>query len=306
MFMSALASMYDDLTGPPGIPWDSLIAKGHGITDNGYDGEYMQFMLAAGTKFFAVLGTMSQEFRDRYRTIEAKDARYAMAQLMALVNETGGQIWTATKNGEWDAAVHFPRSLAVDALSTLAATAANGAYLHYDGVMEQALLSGKVTPDAVMAHADSLVRTFETFVDLDKGGHLDQFKTTPPAPTSGLGGPEAPLLAGWALAALGIVLMLGICFLFYTWQITSPTTDKVIEYCDKLSKTGTPDDQRACVQAMQNIQKNGNSDLLGFMGKLLEPLAWVAAIGLGLYVASIVVPPMLMARRHGAPAGAPA
>jgi hypothetical protein len=300
MFIEKLAGMYDDLVGPPGIPWDGLIAKGHGIDDNGFDGAYQDLMLQEGAKFLGVLGKLSQEFRDKYRTIQAGDARHAMTQLMALINQTGADVWQATKAGDWEASVHFPRSLAVDALATLAASSMNGAYLHYDGVMENAMRAGKVTPDDVMAHANSLMQTWQTFVDLEKNGHLDQFKTTPAAPAAGVG--ALPVLAGWALAALGIVLVLGICYLVYVWQIGSPITDKVIAYCDKLSKTGTADDMRNCIAAMQSIQKGGNPDLLGFMGSLLQPLAWVAAIGLGLYVASLVVPMMLASRRRGAAA----
>ena len=299
IFIDQLAGMYEEIAGPRGIPWDGLVAKGHGIEENGYDGTYMDTMLQDGTKFFAVLGTLSQTFRDTYRNIEAKDARHAITQLMALVNQTGADIWDATKRGDWTAAVHFPQSLAVDALATLAATAANGAYLHYDGVMEQAMRSGKVTADDVMAHADSVVKAFRTFVDLDKNGHLDQFKKNPPA-TSGMGGPELPAAAIYALAALGVVLVLGLCYLFYVWQIGSPITNKVIEYCDKLTKTGTPDDQRACVQALQSMEQNGNSNLLNFMGGILSPIVTVAAIGLAVYIGSLVLPGILARRRASA------
>jgi hypothetical protein len=298
IFIDQLAGMYDQIAGPRGIPWDGLIAKGHGITENGYDPAYMDIMLQDGAKFFGVVGGLSQEFRDTYRTIEAKDARHAMTQLMALVNQTGADIWDATKRGEWDAAVNFPRSLAVDALATLAATAANGAYLHYDGVMEQAMLAGKITPEEVMAHADSVVRAFRTFVDLGRDGHLDQFKTQPA--TAGLRGPELPAAAIYALAALGIVLVLGLCYLFYVWQIGSPITNKVIEYCDKLVKTGTPDDQRTCVQALQSMDAKGNSNLLNFMGGMLSPLVTVAAVGLAVYIGSLVLPGILARRRASA------
>jgi hypothetical protein len=64
MFMEYLAGMYADLSEPPGIPWQGLVAAGHGIDDGGYDGAYMDTMLQEGNKFFAVLGTMSQAFRD--------------------------------------------------------------------------------------------------------------------------------------------------------------------------------------------------------------------------------------------------
>lgn len=298
LFIDQLAGMYDEIAGPRGIPWDGLIAKGHGIEENGYDGTYMDTMLQDGAKFFAVLGTMNQTFRDTYRGIEAKDARYAITQLMALVNQTGADIWDATKRGDWTVAVHFPQSLAVDALATLAATAANGSYLHYDGVMEQAMLAGKVSPDEVMAHADSVVKAFRTFIDLDKNGHLDQFKSQPA--TAGLQGPELPAAAIYALAALGVMLVLGACYLFYVWQIGSKITNKVIEYCDKLTKSGTPDDQRACIQALQSMEQNGNSNLLNFMGGILQPIVTVAAIGLAVYIGSLVLPGILARRRASA------
>jgi len=295
LFIDQLAGIYDGIAGPRGISWDGLMSKGHGIEENGYDPAYMDTMLQDGAKFFAVLGTLSQTFRDTYRNIEAKDARHAITQLMALVNQTGADVWDATKRGEWDVAVHFPQSLAIDALATLAATAANGAYLHYDGVMEQAMRGGKVTGDEVMAHADSVVKAFRAFVDLDKNGHLDQFKTNPPA-TSGMGGPELPAAAFYALAALGVVLVLGLCYLFYVWQIGSPITNKVIEYCDKLTETGTPDDQRACIQALQSMEQNGNSNLLNFMDGILQPIVVVAAVGLAIYAGSVFLPILLAGR----------
>lgn len=294
LIIDQLATIYDQIAGPRGIAWDGLIAKGHGITENGYDPTYMDTMLQDGGAFFGVLGGLSQRFRDTYRNIEAADARKAITQLMALVNQTGADIWDATKRGEWDAAVHFPQSLAIDALATLAATAANGAYLHYDGVMEQAMRAGKVTPDEVMAHADSVVRAFRTFVDLNKNGHLDQFKENPPV--AGIGGPEIPAAAVYALAALGVVLVLGLCYLFYVWQIGSPITDKVIEYCDKLSKSGTQDDLRTCVQALQSMEQNGNSNLLNFMGDALKPVGIVLAVGAVVYLGSLLLPGLLARR----------
>jgi len=288
-FTDQLASMYTDLASPPGIPWAGLVSQGHGISDNGYDPAYMDVMLAEGAKFFGVIGQMSQEFRTKYSTIEASQARASMTQLMALIDQTGADVWQATKKGDWSAAVNFPRSVSVDALATLAASAANGAYLHYDGVMEAAMRAGKITPDEVMAHANSVVQTFQTFQDLNTNKHLDDFKQEPPI--AGMGNPV--LLAGWALAALGIVLVLGICYLVYVFKIASPIEQKVIEYCDKVSKTGTPADTQACVQALTSMQKDGNAGLLGFMGTILQPVVIVAAIGVAIWIGSMLLPGLL-------------
>lgn len=294
MYMEKLAGLYDDLFGPRGIAWDGLIAKGHGIDDGGWDGTYQDTMLAEGMKFFAVLGTLSQTFKDTYRQIEAKDARTAMNQMLALVEQTGADIWDAAKVGDFTAAVNFPRSLGVDVLATLAATASNGAYLHYDGVIEASMRAGKITPEEAMSHADTIVQAFRTFQDLDKNGHLDQFKATPPV--SGVGGPELAAGAVYAIVALGVVLILGICYLFYVWQIGSKITNKVIEYCDKLAAAGNQSDTMACVQALKSMEENGNSNLLNFMESALQPLGIVLAVGAAVYIGSLVLP-MILARR---------
>lgn len=298
-FVDQLASMYDTLSSPRGIAWDGLIANGHGITENGYDPAYMDTMLQDSTNFFTVMGGLSQDFRTKYSTIEGTDARYAMTQLLALVNQTGADVWDAAKQGNWGATFQFPQSLAIDALATLAATAANGAYLHFDGVIEQAMRSGKITADDAMAHADSVVKVFRTFVDLNKNGHLDQFKTpaapaaAPPA-TSGLGGPELPAAAIYALAALGVVLVMGLCYMFYVWQVGAPITDAVIAYCNKITASGG--DASACVQSLQSMAQNGNSSLLNFMGGILQPIATVAAIGLAIWIGSMILPGVLARR----------
>jgi hypothetical protein len=137
------------------------------------------------------------------------------------------------------------------------------------------------------------VQTFQTFVTLDKNGHLDQFKTSPPV--AGMGGPE--LLAGWALVALGVTLVLGICYLVYVFKIAAPIQQKIIEYCDKMSKSGNPDDTRACVQSLESMQKNGNADLASFMGTILKPVIIVAAVGAAAYLGFLFLPGLLKGSR---------
>jgi hypothetical protein len=212
---------------------------------------------------------------------------------MAPIDQTGADVWTAVKHGDWSSATHFPRAVSVDALASMAASAVNGAYLHYDGVVEAAILAGKLTPEEAQAHAQSLVQTFQTFVTLDKNGHLDQFKTSPPV--AGMGGPE--LLAGWALVALGVTLVLGICYLVYVFKIAAPIQQKIIEYCDKMSKSGNPDDTRACVQSLESMQKNGNADLASFMGTILKPVIIVAAVGAAAYLGFLFLPGLLKGSR---------
>jgi len=264
----------------------------------------MDTMLQEGNKFFAVLGTMSQAFRDKYSTLKAPEARAAMTRMTAIINQTGADVWQATKQGNWDLATHLPRTVAVDILAALAASASNGAFLHYDGVVEGAMLAKKLTADEAMAHAQSIVQTFQAFVDLDKNGHLEEFKQNAPAPVAGLGGPEViaapPLLAGWALVALGVATVLGICYIIYVFTIASPLQQKIIEYCDKLSKSGNPDDTKACVQSLQSMQQKGNAGLADFMGTALAPVITVAAIGLAVYVGSLILPGMLLRARKGA------
>jgi len=306
MFIEKLASLYAEIAEPPGIPWQGLIAQGHGIDDGGYDGTYMDTMLQDGAKFFAVLGTMSQTFRDKYQNLRAPEAKAAMTKLMAIINQTGADVWQATKNGEFDMAAHLPRTVAVDVLAALAASATNGAFLHYDGVVEGMVLAKKMTADEAMAHAQSVTQTFQTFVDLNKNGRLDDFKQNVPVPVAGFGGPEViaapPLLAGWALVALGVTVVLGICYIIYLFTIASPLQQKIIEYCDKMSKSGNPDDTKACMQSLQSMQEKGNPNLASFFGTALQPLIVVGAVGLAVYVGSLVLPGVIarMATRRTA------
>jgi len=293
--LDQLASMYAQITAPPGIPWDGLVAQGHAIDDGGYDGTYMQAMLAAQADFDAVLGSMSPTFRQKFSELTASQARAAMTRLMAVINQTGADVWQATKKGDFDMAAHLPRTVAVDVMAAMAASASNGAFLHYDGVVEGAMLSKKMSAEEAMAHAQSTVQTFQTFVDLDKNGHLDDFKET--VPMAGFGGPEViaapPLLAGWALVALGVTAVLGICYLVYVFKIASPLQQKLIEYCDKLAKSGDPNATQACVQSLESMQKSGNADLASFFGSALQPVIVVAGIGVAFYVGSLLLPGVL-------------
>ena len=300
MYTEKLANMYADLMGRPSIPWDKLEADGHGLSAGKYDSAYHAYLDVA---FFAFLDVvygvdgkpaLSEEFRGKYKTIRAKDARSALGEMMTLIEQVGADVWTAAKNGDWGDAVNFPRTLAMDSFATFAANAVNNFAMHNSGVIEAAMLNGNITPEEVMAHANSTVQTFASFVDLNKSGDLDQFKKEPPVAGMGI----APIvIGGWALAALGIVVVLGACYMVYVLKIAAPIQNKAIEYCDQLAKSGTNEDKRTCLAALQKIQENGNADLLGFLGKAISPIVWVAAVGLGLYVAAMVLPGMLARRR---------
>jgi hypothetical protein len=294
MFIEQLAGMYQEIAGPPGIPWDGLTANGHGIPDkDNYDPEYMQYMLAASSAFAGVIGSLSPEFIEKYRSLQGKQARSALWQLQALVNQAGADVWHAVRDGDWDAAWAFPRETALDAVATLAANASNQAYLHYDGVMAAALYAGKITPDELMTHAQGVTKTFQTFVDMYADGDLDDLK--PGAPVSGVG--ELATGAIIAIAVLGVGLVLGICYLFHLWFIVAPAQDKALAWCDKLvQKGGSDEDIRVCVQAAKSMAKNGNPNLLEPLSDILKPLAVVAGIGLAVYAASIVIP-LMRARR---------
>lgn len=281
MFTEQLSSMYDELMGPPGIPWAGLAADGHAIDVNGYDPAYMDYMLKAGAEFFGVIGSLNDTFIDKYRTLRADEARTAITRISAVIEQAGADVWQAVKEGDWDAVLALPKTTTIDALATIAASSANGAYLHYDGVMESAVRSGKLRSDEVMAHAQSITKIFQTFVDLDKNGHLGDFKKHQPVPTSGLGTP--PLIVA-AIIALGIALVLGICYLVNVFMIAAPAQRKAIEWCDQLAKGGSKEDIMTCVTAAENMQKNGNDALASVFKSAVMPIATVLAVGTALYM----------------------
>jgi len=284
MFVEKLSSIYDELAGPPGIPWAGLTADGHGISENGYDPTYMDFMLKAGSEFFGVIGEMSPEFVSRYRNLRGDEARASISRLTLVIEQVGADVWQAVKEGDWDAFVALPRTTTMDALATVAAASTNGAFLHYDGVMEGAMRAGKMKPEEVMGHAQSVTKIFQTFVDLDKNGHLDKFKKG--APVAGLG--IAPAIIG-AIAAVGVMLLIATCYLFYVFQIAAPAQKKALEWCDKVAKSGTNDEIMACVNAANESAKTGNPNLGGMFGSAVAPLVAVAAVGGALYLAPYII-----------------
>jgi hypothetical protein len=284
MFTEELSSMYDEMFGPPGIPWAGLTANGHGIDVDGYDGAYMEYMLKAGADFFAVIGKLNDTFLDKYKTLRADEGRTAITRISAVIEQAGADVWQAVKEGNWFATLAVPRTTTIDALATIAAASANGAYLHYDGVMESAVRAGKLKPEEVMQHAQSVTKVFQTFVDLEKNGHLEDFKKNPPV--SGLG--VAPLVI-WAIAVLGVAVVLGICYLVNVFMVAAPAQQKAIAWCDQLAKSGNKDDIMTCVNAAENMQKNGNENLASVFKGALTPIVVVLAVGTALYMAPYVL-----------------
>lgn len=280
-----LAGLYDELMGPPGIPWSGLVADGHGITENGYDPAYMDYMLKASFAFFDVVGKLSPDFREKYRTLRADEGRASTTRLMAIIDQMASDIWQAVKNGDWDAFVALPRTTTTDAFATVAAAAANGAYLHFDGVMEAAMRAGKLTPEDVVQHATSVTKVFQTFVDLDKNGHLEDMKK--PTPVAGMGfEPTTTMIV--AIAVLGVVVVIGFAYIFYVIKLASPAQQKALEWCDKVAKEGSKEDAMACVNAAASIVKNGNLDLMGVFSSALSPIFVVLAIGAAFYMAPMI------------------
>lgn len=286
MIIEKLYEYYDELMGPPGIPWPKLVADGHGIDVNGYDPAYMDYMLTAGTDFFRVIGTLSAEFIDKYKTLRSDEGRASMTTLTAVVEQAGNDVWQQIKQGNWDAVAVLPRTTTVDAMATIAASAANGAYLHYDGVMEAALRAGKITSDELVAHASSVTKIFQTFSDLDKTNHLGTLREQPPVATSG---PEMPLLAGWALATLGIVLFIAVCYLITVFWVTAPAQKKALEWCQKVVDQGTKEDTMACASAAQSMQQHANADMMDFFKSAVTPIVAVLAVGAAFYMAPFII-----------------
>jgi hypothetical protein len=293
VFVEQLSSMYDEMAGPPGIPWAGLTADGHSLEENGYDPAYMDYMLKAGAEFFAAIGTLNADFLTQYKTLRDNDARASISRIMAVLEQSGADAWQALKAGNMDKVFALPRATTTGSLATIAASAANGAYLHYDGVMEAALRDGTIKPAEVAAHANAVTKVFQTFADLNKNGHLDALKQTPPTtstPTSGFGVvPEILAAVGWEVAVFGVVLVAGLCYLVYIFWVALPTQKKVLDWCDKVAKTGTPEQTMACVNAAVSAEKNGNPGLGGVFGTFISPLVAVAAVAGALYVAPFII-----------------
>jgi len=285
--LEALAAEYDSLAGPPGIPWSGLIADGHGIEENGYDPAYLDYMLRASTEFFTVLGQLTPEFRDKYRSLRADEGRASTARLLAIIDQMGADVWQAVKNGDWDAFVKLPKTTTLDAFSTVAAAAANGAFLHFDGVMEAAMRAGKLTGGEVMQHATSVTKIFQTFVDLNKSGHLSDLK--PGVPTSGLGFEPTTTMIVAAIITIGVVVLMGFCYTMYVIKLAAPAQDKALAWCDKVSKEGTKEDAMACVNAAASMEKSGNLELASVFGTALSPIIAVIAIGAAFYMAPAIL-----------------
>lgn len=297
--INELADLFAGTVDLPSIPWDKLEADGHVISVDEYDPKYRSYLDVMFSDFLGVIDgsparpPLSEEFRERYSTLRAKEAHGALSEMTTLIKQVGGDIWTAAKNGNWGDAVNFPRILAIDSLAALAANAANNYSMQKSGVIEAAMHAGKITPEEVMAHADSTMHSLAVFVHLNESGDLEQFKSKPAVAGMGLLLP----VVGIGLVLLTAILVGGICYILYLTKIAAPIQNKAIEYCDQLAQSGDNEDKRRCLTALQKIQENGNADLLGFLGKAISPIVWVAAVGLGLYVAAMVLPGMLARRR---------
>lgn len=285
-----LADMFDSLMGPPGIPWDGLIAKGHGIDEGGYDATYMELLLQESFRFFDVIGTMGPNFKARYREIRAQEAREAVTRTQALINQTGADIWQAVKEGEWDVTVALPKTVAEDVLATMAAYAVNAAYMHFDGVVESRMLDKSLSARDAMQHADYAMRTFQAFQTMAWNGSLDEFSGEHGQAGLGL----APVFA-WA--ALGVVALLGICYLLNLFFGAAPLQKKMIEWCDSLASRGDPEDLRRCAAAAESMVKRGNPDLADFLGGTFRPVLVVLGVGAAVYALSLVAP---MLKKAGA------
>jgi hypothetical protein len=292
VFIEKLSEMYDEMAGPPGIPWAGLTADGHSLEENGYDPAYMDYMLKAGAEFFAAIGQLNEDFITQYKTLRDDQARASISRIMAVLEQSGADAWQALKAGNMDKVFALPRTTTTGSLATIAASAANGAYLHYDGVMEAAMRDGSIKADEVASHANAVTKVFQTFADLNKTGHLDALKQKPPAPTPAAGFgvlPEILAAVGWEVAVLGVVLFAGCCYLVYIFWVALPTQKKVLDWCDKVSKTGTPDQTLVCVNAAISAEKNGNPGLGGVFGSFIKPLVAVAVVGASLYIAPYII-----------------
>jgi hypothetical protein len=280
-----LADMYDELAGAPGIPWAGLTADGHGIEENGYDPTYMDYMLKDGAEFFGVVGSLGPDFVAKYRTLREDEGRASVTRIMAIIDQMGTDVWQAVKDGDWDAFVALPRTTTVDAFAALAAAAANGAFLHYDGIMEAAMRAKKLKPAEVVSHANNVTKVFQTFVDLDKNGHFADLKKKPP-PVAGLG--LAPALIA-AIVAIGVVLLLGLCYLIYVIKLAAPAQQKALEWCDKVAKEGSKEDAMACANLAASMEQKGNPLLGNIFAQALTPIFVVLAIGAAFWIAPTVI-----------------
>lgn len=295
-----LVSRWLEIVNPPGVNWGKFASDG-GVRGLGY----MQEMLAAVASLDDVVGALDIE--DRFRTLRASEGAGSLAELGNALALAAPGAADASDRGLSDVTLGQALTMSGDALkdavATMAAYAANGAQLHFDGVMFDALNSEFATDEEVMDHADSVVRSCRSFRSLFDSGALNEIRRQDPdASVAGLGF-AALAIPVWMLVVAGTFLILGLAYLFWSTHRSSVLQDKVVAWCDQLI-VRDPGAATACIKSLQNMQ---NDTLASLTDPIQQVVKWLG-IGLCVYVGILAMPGLvkagaeIMRSRKGAPA----
>jgi len=276
----ALAEASVETHAPAGLNWSRA-------PDGVMGTAYLDLMMREFSAFLDVVGKLDIE--ERYREIRASEGRAALNELSSALNKVATDTLDAVGESVWELAPG--KALAVskeglkNAVATVAGYAANGLYLHLDGVMFQGLNEGVLTSPEVKEHADQVTRIFQSFVSLDSSGAFNEIYRQ--EAQAGLG--IAPLaIPAWMLVVAGVVLVLGLAYLVWSTYRASTLQDKVVAWCDKLI-ADNPSNAGRCMDSLENMQNAG-------LDRLFSPLSSVikwAGVGLLLYIAVLAAPPLL-------------
>lgn len=287
-----LGQQFADWAGLTGLPWDQYDEQGALLADPRFT--YKDRLLELEKPFFDVVASLV--IKEEYRDLRAAQGRAAITTLYNRLSAVSGNVWSALKNGApilaYEEGVKIDKVMYKASLATIAAYAADGADLHYDGIMDDAVHLGKITPEDRERHADTVAQIFQAFVLLDEEGAFEDMKSS--RPVAGVG--VAPLAAGWVIVL--VVAILGLCYLVWAVFIASKTQDKVVEWCDKLIEQGGTEQAQYCVESLQNMQNESLAQLFTPLNKV----AVVAGIGLVAYLGVMMMPSVVqsfqLARRE--------
>lgn len=273
-----LVLRWRDIIAPPGLDWASL--------EGGVEGTaYLQALLQEVSVIYDVVGKLDIEAQ--YRTLRVEQARASLDELIGALNQASLPALEAIKNDVWDLSVNDALQMSKEglknAMATMAAYAANGAQLHFDGVMYQGIVMGRITPAEVQEHANLIARMAQTLSRLEREGALDEIRRQ--TAMAGLG---AIVIPAWMLIVAGVFLVMGIAYLVWSTHRASVLQDQVVSWCDNLIKND-PENAGQCIDAVRAMQ---NDSLNNLFAPIQSVVKWLG-VGLLVYVAALAAPALI-------------
>jgi len=270
--MSELAQLFVDKSGVRGLAWKTHVGR------ESYLGEL------ATAQDGALAAVRKYQLTEGWTNTPRQAAR-AIEDIKKRIDERQAEVWDAVKSMRWvlayDQAVEFERETLREIIGNATKFAADGAAMHYDGIMLEAGQQGLLTREQIKDHADDCARIFRTVTKMDKEGDLD--KLALPA----LGAPQLVIIA--IVGILAVVALVAV----YVWLSRMAEAQKLAyETCKELARKGQSSAAVRCVAEAGPLTK---SDPFGF-GAFGKQVGYMVGLGALAYISVRWVVPAAAAR----------